>query len=166
MVEFTPGFLAAASLLAVSAVEARSACPLRSPGVVSEQAPTGARFFSTASAEPLADGPANIELTASEARLAAKAQLRQDQAVPKARDGRLRGVTEEGECWLDGRVYVTLSVDEDSVRQAEALDSTIENSMKSTPTPLLKSGNTQDDTESNNKTFDKLMKNGGTYDQR
>ena len=79
-----------------------AACPLSPVGVAAVSGERGA-FIATGKADPLSDNEEGQQLAAAEARLAARAMLKQDKAVPKTKDGQLRGVREVASVSTVGR---------------------------------------------------------------
>jgi hypothetical protein len=90
-------------------------------------------FVATGKADPLGETEESQQLAVAEARLAARVMLKQDKAVPKTDDGRLRGVREVGVCLDRGSVFVTLRVSEIDMRRASALDAALRQSLQHSP---------------------------------
>jgi hypothetical protein len=111
-------------------------CPEWPMGISVTSSQTDRQFFATAAAEALSDSDGSRELAAAEARIAAKALLRDDKRVPKSSTGRLRGVREMGLCDAGMMVYATVMVDETNARRAAALEDAIATSIHAHPPPL------------------------------
>ena len=115
---------------------AKAECPASPVGLVVERTDAGGRrFYSTDKTEALAASDESRSLAATEARISARSALAKSKDVPKRADGRLRGVTELNVCSVGSFVYVTLLVDEISVRRALSLENAISNSLQTLPVP-------------------------------
>jgi hypothetical protein len=130
-------FLALCAGVMVFAVvaPARSECPFSPIGVTATTDATGRLFFATDKAAPLADTDESDQLAVAEARVSARAMLMKDKDVPKANNGRLRGVRDVNICSANASVFVTVRLSEADIRRANALDDALRQSFQHTPTP-------------------------------
>jgi hypothetical protein len=119
----------------VCSAGALAQCPIQPIGIHVEQSGSNKRFFATDMAEALADNEDSRRLAAAEARIAARALLKKDASVPKSSLGRLRGITNIGDCAVANTVYATVLLDELTSRRIISLEDAVETSIRSVPTP-------------------------------
>lgn len=112
---------------------AQAQCPPGPVGVSVEGGGQSRVFIAVSVAEALQDADESRALAAAEARVRARALLLKDVRVPKADNGRLRGVTEVSRCHSGAEVYVTLKIDEANMRRALHMESMIMESVARSP---------------------------------
>jgi hypothetical protein len=110
-------------------------CPIQPIGIHVEQSGSNKRFYATDMAEALAANEDSRRLAAAEARVAARALLKNHPSVPKSSLGRLRGITNIGDCAVENMVYATVLLDELTSRRIIVMEDAVETSIRSAPTP-------------------------------
>lgn len=117
----------------LTAGTAHAQCPPGPVGVSVDGGGQSRVFTAVSAAEALQDADESRALAAAEARIRARALLLKDVRVPKADNGRLRGVTEVSRCHIGAEVYVTLKIDEANMRRALQMETMILDSVARSP---------------------------------
>ena len=119
--------------MVLTSATALAQCPPGLVGVTVDGSGQSRVFTSVSAAEALLEADESRALAAAEARIKARALLFKDARVPKADNGRLRGVTEVGRCYSGAEVYVTLKLDEANMRRALQMEGMILDSIARSP---------------------------------
>ena len=126
-------WIAGACVVMLTSGSVQAQCPPGPVGVTVDGSGQSRVFTVVSVAEALQEADESRALAAAEARIKARALLLKDARVPKADNGRLRGVSEVERCHNGAEVYVTLKLDEANMRRALQMEGMILDSIGRSP---------------------------------
>jgi len=125
--------IAGACVVVLTAGAAQAQCPPGPVGVTVVGGGQSRVFTAVSVAEALQEADESRAFAEAEARIKSRALLLNDARVPRAENGRLRGVTEVSRCHRGTEVYITLKLDEENMRRALQMEGMILDSISRSP---------------------------------